>query len=345
MDNITHSLVGVLAGRVLPDDSAASAEPAGSGSRAHRPKTGRAVFWALLLSSNIPDIDVVANFFVEPLTALQYHRSFTHSLPGIPLLALVPAFVVHLATARAGFRRLWICSMAGILFHIFIDLITPYGTQILFPFSETRFSLDWMFIIDPWFTGILTLLLAAGKIFPRRRAVLGYLSVAFALLYLGAEYRFQSVALGIFRDELRKSGRETLTVSVLPQPLSILKWVGLATTDSGVVRQYIELLSDGGVSEPEYFPNDTDRFASKASRTEFAGEYLRFARFPTLETRTVGDFHTVEFRDLQFSVDPRIAKAVGLGERDIPFVLRLEFDRSEMPARVTFNDRPVPLRR
>ncbi len=345
MDNITHSLTGVLAGRVLPDDPADLSDPAGKGSPAYRPKTGRAVFWALLLSANFPDIDVVVNFFVDPLSALHYHRSFTHSLLAMPLMALVPAFVVHLVLARGGFRRLWIYSMVGILFHIFIDFITPYGTQILYPFSETRFSLDWMFIIDPWFTGILSLLLAAGKIFPRGRAVLGYVSLAFAVLYIGAESRLHSVALGIFRDELLKSGTETLSVSVLPQPLSILKWVGLASTDSGVVRQYIGLFSDSGVTAPEFFPHASDRFASKASRTEHAGEYLRFARFPTVTTQTTGDFHTVEFRDLQFSVDPRIAKAVGLGERDIPFVLRLEFDKSEMLTGVTFNDRPVPLRR
>ncbi len=342
MDNLTHSLSGVLAGRVLPDDPA---EPSGAGSPGRRPKTGRALFWALLISANIPDVDVAANLFADPLTALHYHRSFTHSLPAVPLMALISAFAVYLFAVRGGFVRLWIASIVGVLFHIFLDLITPYGTQLLYPFSATRFSLDWMFIIDPWFTGGLSLLLAAGKIFPRRRKALGFVSLAFALLYIAAESRLQSEALGIFRDELGKSGRAAFTASALPQPLSVFEWVGLATTDSGVVRQFITLYPERSVSAPEFFPNATDPVADKAARSGHAGEYLRFARFPTLSSVSVGDFTTVEFRDLQFSVDPRIVRAVGLGERDVPFVLRMVFDKSGMLTQVTFNDKPVPLAR
>jgi inner membrane protein len=342
MDNITHSLTGVLAGRVLPDDPA---DPAGRDDAPHRPKTGRAVFWTLLLSANIPDIDVAANLFVDPLTALHYHRSFTHSLIALPLMALIPAFVVHLASARGGFLRLWIYSMVGVLFHIFIDLTTPYGTQILYPFSRTRFSLDWMFIIDPWFTGSLSLLLAAGKVFPRRRVLLGHFSLAFAVLYISAESRFHSEAVDVFRAELGKSGRQVLSVAALPQPLSILEWVGLASTDSGVVRQYITVGPNGAATAPEILPHASDPFAARAVRTTYASEYLEFARFPVVTTRTEGDFHEVEMRDMQFSVDPRIAAAVGFGERDIPFVLRMEFDREGTLVNTTFNGRPVPQRR
>ncbi len=340
MDNLTHSLTGVLAGRMLPDDPA---DPSGKGTPVHRPKTGRAIFWALLISANLPDIDVVANLFADPLSALHYHRSFTHSLVAVPLMAFLSAFAVYLFSIRGSFVRLWIASMVGVLFHVFLDLITPYGTQIFYPFSATRYSLDWMFIIDPWFTGGLSLLLVAGKIFPRGRSALGFVSLAFALLYIAAQSRLQSEALGMFHDELRKSGRPALTVSALPQPLSMFEWVGLATTDSGVVRQYITLYPGRDVSTQEFFPNATDPVADKAARSGHAGEYLRFARFPTLTSRRVGDFTTVEFRDLQFSVDSRIVRAVGLGERDLPFVLRMEFDASEMLTQVTFNDRPVPL--
>ncbi len=342
MDNLTHSLTGVLAGRVLPDDPD---DPSGKASPGRPPKTGRAIFWALLVSANIPDIDVVANLFADPLTALHYHRSFTHSLVAVPLMALVAAFAVYLFAVRGGFARLWIASVVGVLFHLFLDLITPYGTQLLHPFSSTRFSLDWMFIIDPWFTGGIALMLAAGKVFPRGRRALGFVSLASAVVYVTAESRLQAEALGMFREELGKSGRAALSASALPQPLSLFEWVGLATTDSGVIRQFITLYPERAVSEQEFFPNATDPVAARAARSGHAGEYLRFARFPTLTSRVDGDFTTVEFRDLQFSVDPRIVRAVGLGERDVPFVLRMEFDRSEMLTRVTFNDRPVPLSR
>lgn len=342
MDNLTHSLTGVLAGRVLPDDPA---DPAGAPGPNARPRTGRAVFWTLLLAANVPDIDIVANLFVDPLTSLHWHRGFTHSIVAAPLVALLPAFAGWLFFIRGGFARLWLYAIVGVLVHIFFDLITPYGTQIFFPFSNARHSLDWMFIIDPWFTGGLVLLLIAGKVFGRRRRAIGAATLALVVLYVGAEAWLRSEALAIFREELGKSGRVATGVSTLPQPLSVLKWVGLANTDSGVVRQYIELGGNRTVSEPEFFPHSADEAAVRAAATEHAGEYLRFARFPVMTSGVEGDFSTVEFRDLQFSVDPRIAAAVGLGERDVPFVLRMEFDRSGKLIAVVFNDEPVPLRR
>ena len=46
-------------------------------------------------------------------------------------------------------------GLAVLASHLLLDLATSYGTQILFPFSRQRFTLDWLFIIDPYLTGLL----------------------------------------------------------------------------------------------------------------------------------------------------------------------------------------------
>jgi inner membrane protein len=339
MDNLTPSLTGVLAARVLPPDPADGPAETPKG----KPKTGRLLFWLTLASVNLPDVDVVANFFTDPLNALHYHRGFTHSFLLAPAIALLPALVARIVNRKVRFAWCWMAATIGILLHISVDLITPYGTQIFFPVSEARYSLDWMFIVDPWFTGALTLFLVAGKLVARFRREAAFTALAFAGIYIGAESRLHSRALDLFTDQLARSGTRAFAAAVLPQPLGLTGWVGLAMTKEGPVRQYLHLFREGGVVAPEFFPNPSDRYTMMAMQTSYVSKYLRFARFPAIEASEREGRHMVEFRDLQFSVDPGIVRAVGLGERDIPFVLRLEYGRSDNLVSVTFNGRPVPL--
>lgn len=339
MDNLTHSLTGVLAGRVFPGDPADDSTVTRNG----KPKTGRAFFWLMLVSVNLPDLDVIANLFTDPLNALHYHRGFTHSFLMAPFIALLPAIVVRLITGRGRMSWLWFCATIGVVLHIFVDLITPYGTQIFFPLSGARYSLDWMFIIDPWFTGVLTLLLVVGKIASRYRRALGFVALAFAGIYIGAESRMHSQALDMFADQLRRSGTNATSVAALPQPLGITDWMGLAMTDAGPVRQYFRLFDGGPANVPDLFPLPLDRQTKMAFGTQVVSRYLAFARFPAVTSTDEGKIHAVEFRDLQFSIPPRILLMVGLeaGERDVPFLLRLEYDPSDSLVSVTFNGRPV----
>ncbi len=77
MDTISTGIGGALLAKALPED--------------WRGPKGVA---AVTLASVLPDADVLANFFVtDQLARIAQHRSFTHSLVGVavmaPLLALV----------------------------------------------------------------------------------------------------------------------------------------------------------------------------------------------------------------------------------------------------------------
>ena len=84
MDNLTHTLTGVLLARaglrrVVPGATA-----------------------VLVVASNLPDADVVAAL-LGSLTYLEYHRHLTHALVVAPLLGLVAA----LAAYRVPGWRFW----------------------------------------------------------------------------------------------------------------------------------------------------------------------------------------------------------------------------------------------
>lgn len=351
MDNITHSLTGVLAGRLLRRKGHSENGAGDAGQE-------RTLFWLSILAVNFPDIDVVANFFVDPLTSLHTHRGITHSLVIAPIFALIPAGVVMIFTRSVAFRTLWGTAVVCIAVHIFFDLITAFGTQIFYPVSETRYAFDWMFIVDPVFTLALLAMTIAGRYMKRRRAALRYITAGFTTAYLLAGIWMQSRAMEKFTELIAapvdaavrmdpgRGGRvEIFEAAALPQPFALTRWVGLARTDSGLVRAFVNAFDGDAGFRKEEFVNARDGFVDSAMTTSHVADYLRFARYPFVTSEPDGDGRIVEFRDYQFSVDPWIIEAFGAGERDVPFVLRLKYDAGARLVSVLFNDRPVPLQR
>ena len=172
MDNLTHSLVGAVLGRM-----------------GLRSLTPRAVP-ALILSANLPDIDS----FVTPLwgePSLAAHRGFTHGIGGLATMPVLAAAIIlgweklrrwksersslQQGGAGEGFRppsgisdpgtpspyplprgrafsigALLLVCFLGTLSHPFLDFLNTYGTRLAEPFSHRWFYGDTLFIMDPW---------------------------------------------------------------------------------------------------------------------------------------------------------------------------------------------------
>jgi membrane-bound metal-dependent hydrolase YbcI (DUF457 family) len=141
MDTISTGIGGALLAKALPE-------------RWRGPR-GVAV---VTLAAVLPDADVLANFFVtDQLARIAQHRSFTHSLLGVAVTAPLVALVAWRFTRDKNYGRLLALSVYGMLWHLFTDLATSWGTQIWYPFSRERVVWDLIFIIDFVFTGILLL--------------------------------------------------------------------------------------------------------------------------------------------------------------------------------------------
>jgi len=138
LDNLTHSLVGAILGRM-----------------GLKRLTPRAVP-ALIVAANLPDIDsFVARLWGEdPIAA---HRGFTHGIGGLvtmPFLAVAIIFIWEkLHPGKEGPLKLGglllVCFL-GTLSHPLLDFATGYGTRLLEPFSHRWFYGDTLFIMDPW---------------------------------------------------------------------------------------------------------------------------------------------------------------------------------------------------
>jgi membrane-bound metal-dependent hydrolase YbcI (DUF457 family) len=332
MDNITHSLTGALAAKVIERQGVPEAD---------QRKLRRALFWLLVLCANLPDIDVFFSLFGGRLFSLQHHRGITHSFVFAPLFALLPAALFYTFGKLRNFRIVWLAAFLGIVVHIFFDLVTPFGTEIFFPVSTTRFSLDWMFIVDPIFTALLGLPLLFGKIFQRQRRVIALGGGILVILYLSVEMISHTLAYDRMERKLHVRNITAMKISALPQPLSIFRWMGLAQTENGVLQTFFSVLNGSDSLSFTGYENPGDEFVLKALQTETGKWYTTFARHPLVRSYKEGNLHVVEFRDLQFSIDRAILSSVGFHERSLPFVLRFEFPSDGQLSNTTFDGRPI----
>src|SRR5215469_10961335 len=178
MDTITHGIAGALIAK--------GAFKGGDFLPREAPDKRHIITWALTLGAIFPDSDILRDWFSrDPLLIVTWHRSITHSLLCFPVWTLLLA-ALTLALCRwrkweaPGFAALCAYWAVGILSHIFLDLVTTFGTMIWSPLRWSRPAWDILFIIDFSFAGLLLIpqLLAWTYEDPehlRRRALLMWL--------------------------------------------------------------------------------------------------------------------------------------------------------------------------
>lgn len=157
MDTITHGIVGALIGKAFF---------AGEPSRApfswrEPPKmTGRVAILACTVGAIFPDIDVLAGPLAHnSLAMLTWHRTITHSVVMLPVWALLLAGItwslargVHWPAPEFG--DLVAIYLVAIGSHIFLDVITSFGTMVWSPLNYTRVSWDIVLIVDLTLTSL-----------------------------------------------------------------------------------------------------------------------------------------------------------------------------------------------
>ncbi|HWZ55136.1 MAG TPA: metal-dependent hydrolase [Verrucomicrobiae bacterium] len=161
MDTITHGIVGALVGKALfaGTDTPAVAGVADAHGALSSP-TARVAIAACTLGAIFPDIDIFAGPLAHnPLAIMEWHRNATHSAVVLPIWALIlAALAIPLARwlkwKSPPFGLLYLTFAAGIATHIFLDLVTNFGTMVWSPITYSRPAWDWIFILDLTLTAI-----------------------------------------------------------------------------------------------------------------------------------------------------------------------------------------------
>jgi membrane-bound metal-dependent hydrolase YbcI (DUF457 family) len=203
MDTITHGIVGALLGKAFfagPDIPAG--RPNGGITQAQSSPTAKIAITACTLGAMFPDIDVFAGPLAHnPLSIMEWHRNITHSIVILPIWAvLLTAISIPLNRSlkwkSPPLLFLFGIYAVGLASHIFLDLVTSFGTMIWSPLQYSRPAWDIIFIIDLTVTSLALVPQLAAWCYSepgqfKRRAV-----SVWAVLSVGAlaTYFFASVA-------------------------------------------------------------------------------------------------------------------------------------------------------
>ncbi len=264
MDTVTHALTGAVVGYC-----------------GFRKRGGKLALWTTIAAAEFPDTDILmATFGGE--TYLRWHRSFTHSALMLPFWAMVVAAIFWAFSKRSDYRLLWLAACAGLASHLLLDWITSYGTMLLWPVTDGRYELSWVFILDPYMWALLGVALWAVIRTQREHVARTGLAVVTGYILM----------CGILHW-LALPRHAAGTVRAYAQPLNPFRWV--VVRDSGDTIEW----SDG--EHTKMFTQFRDEtLLSRAEATDAVKLFRWFAVSPLVE-QTHENGHTVlRYRDLRF---------------------------------------------
>jgi inner membrane protein len=306
MDNLTHTLTGIALGQ------------------AGLKRKTRFAILALIIGSNLPDIDVLAGIGGK-LDYLKYHRGITHSLLGFTGLAAILTFLIYAPGRRAAPKKnapalhlkwLFITCWIATGCHVLMDYTNQYGIRPFLPFSGRWVALDIMPIVGPYvllllFLGLgvpAVLRLVSEEVGAQKRGSAAAVragaifSLCGILAVWGARELAHERALGMLNaNDYGQEAPER--VGGFPTFINPFDWTGVAETRSSYYLLDVNALASGidmNGSEVLRKPPPSKPL-SVAESTNAANIFLRFARFPWAVVLGTEEGFTVYIRDLRFA--------------------------------------------
>ena len=228
MDPLSHALLGALSARSLT------------------PRRGRAPLLAGAVGALLPDADVLIRATGDPLLTLEFHRQFSHSLILAPVAALLVAGALHLLLRRrVTFGALYLAALVGGLSALLLDACTSYGTQLLWPFTGTRYAWSVIPVVEP----VMTAVLFGGVLLAWRRP--GARGPRIALAWLAVGWQQRERAAEAVEALAATRGDDIASLTVKPTLGNLLLWRSVYLSDG---RYVVDAVRVPPVGSPQVVP-------------------------------------------------------------------------------------------
>lgn len=257
-DNLTHSLFGYFLGILLI--------------RKLKFNNPKKAMIAIIVAANIPDIDSVIRFFSAGFY-LVHHRQLSHSVIGIVVLAIILA-AVFAKFKKAEFNKYFIISLVGTIAHVFLDVITSWGTQIFYPFNNTRYEFSLIPIVDIYVLAIFIGGLAFIHLKPVERE-----KIAKATLFIFFVFLLLKSGLKIYADHAVENLNGYKDVEVMPSFTSPFQWRAIINEpDMYIINDFD--ISTIGYGEFFFYPKDPNPLIERSKDTLVVRQFQEFSLFP-----------------------------------------------------------------
>lgn len=302
MDTITQALLGAACANVC----------------GRRALGKRAARWGAV-GGALPDLDIFAGVVGGPWIEMQYHRGVSHALWFGPVVGSAIGWILWRRYARLrerepnhedaalgapGQQVWWMLVLAvSILSHPLLDLFTSYGTQLFAPFSDHRFAINAIGIIDPVYTLPLIAALTVGPATVANKRRLSAAALVFTTSYLlyGAWLNDRAEALATASLEARSVTAPAVTA--YPRIFQIFQRRLVGRGDGQLFVGQVSMFAPRPIDWHAFTPADTPLVA--ATRATAHGELFEWfaMRQTAARSERQGDETIVEIDDLRYG-DP-----------------------------------------
>lgn len=180
------------------------------------------------IAGTIPDLDVISRYFVDTVTAIEWHRGFSHSIFFSVLFAPLFGWIISKIERRseASWRDWSLLMFWGLFTHPLLDSFTTWGTQLFWPF-DLRLAFQSIFVIDPLYTlPFLCFLILAMRlpISDPRRTKYNRWGLALSTAYLFLSVGLKTLSYRSFIKNLENQKIEYTQIETRPTPFNTILW-------------------------------------------------------------------------------------------------------------------------
>lgn len=253
------------------------------------------------IAGTIPDLDVMLGSLTDTITAMEWHRGFSHSLLFCVIFAPVLGWLVNQLESKSdlGWKPWTKLFFLGLITHSLLDAFTAWGTQLFWPFN-TRVALNSIFVIDPLYT-VPFLVFTVTILFYNRqskiRRRLNTMGLLISTLYLMSTLVIKLVVEKRFEQALQDQNIAYTQISTRPAPLSTILWnANIDTAENYLIADY------------SFFDSQPIRFKAYPKQRNASIDLMEFPNIKRLIAVSKG-WHTIEkkeghwyFNDLRFGL-------------------------------------------
>ncbi|NCB39149.1 MAG: metal-dependent hydrolase [Erysipelotrichia bacterium] len=267
----------------------------------------RAALYGFLIGL-IPDFDIVSNLY-GPWVSLKYHRGPTHAFALLLLLSLPIGLMFRKLAGSEVDKRHWVgMAFLALVTHPLLDWFTSYGTCLAWPFSDYRYAIDALPIIDPIYSFPLlavTMLGLFSKISFRRMQTLAFGALAITCMYSLWSYSTSQILVERGTRLFKTQGFEPVEVRATPTLLNtvVFRVVGRNKDDDFMIT-YLKKASEQPLSPIVLRKSDHDNYVDMALAHEH-GSLFKWFSMNMLHTQSVpldGGRHKVILSDMRYGL-------------------------------------------
>ncbi len=230
----------------------------------------RAALLAGAALGTVPDLDSIpiALLSDDPVALMTMHRSFSHSLFVLPILAWLIWWSfkrAHGRVAESPARWFWAILLA-LITHPLLDAFTVYGTQLWWPLHPHPTMWSSVFILDPLYTIWLAIACVIAWCW-RERAIARKALIAGLVLssgYLGASLIAKHRVDATATRSLAAMGLSDAPRFSVPMPFTTLLWRVVAMTPTGYVEAEYSVIADRGPMKFRGYPSNVQALREAA---------------------------------------------------------------------------------